>query len=114
MLFRISSAMFLFVCFSLPAQAVSLPPISSHSATENNIIKVGSGCGWFAIFQCAKSYKGARRANRSITRRIVNTNRVPGWRNGWYCGIKGHYPKSQARRVARRKGGYIKYGCPPF
>ncbi|MEL7542258.1 MAG: hypothetical protein AAGJ70_00625 [Pseudomonadota bacterium] len=104
---------------SAPASAASLVPFAPTALPNSSIIKVSDGeyCDWFAIATCHRSYGAAQKSANRYGARVVNTNNVDNFRNGWYCTVRGPSSKAAARsnrRSFRRSGAktaYIKEGC---
>lgn len=67
---------------------------------------LAQACGWYAIFQCAKS----RRVGGPG--RVIRTSDYPNFRAGWYCRVMGPFgSRGQAVDRADEFGGYAKSAC---
>ncbi|MEO0619380.1 MAG: hypothetical protein AAFZ01_08860 [Pseudomonadota bacterium] len=107
------------VALASPATAAKVLPFAPASLPQSSVVTVSDGeyCDWFAIATCHKSYGAAQRSANRYGARVVNTNNVDNFRNGWYCTVRGPSSKAAARsnrRSFRRSGAktaYIKEGC---
>jgi hypothetical protein len=70
-------------------------------------------CGWYAIFQCARSPNKLGGPGRSI-----NTNNYPNFTPGWFCRVMGPFgSRTEAQFTVNRSSvysgsqGYVKNGC---
>ena len=69
-------------------------------------------CGWYAIFQCARSPNALGGPGRTI-----NTNNYPNFAPGWFCRVVGPDTKAATFNSLERGKlynggqGYMKSGC---
>jgi hypothetical protein len=69
-------------------------------------------CGWYAIFQCARSPNALGGPGRTI-----NTNNYPNFTPGWFCRVIGPDSKAATSNTLERGKvynggqGYMKSGC---
>jgi hypothetical protein len=79
-------------------QARAVKPAGSYDLAQE--------CGWYAIFQCAKS----RRVGGPG--RVIWTSDFPNFRPGWFCRVMGPFSsRVQAVDRAEEFGGYAKSAC---
>lgn len=65
-----------------------------------------SACGYYAVFQCAKT------ANLSGPGYVIFTNQISGFRPGYFCKVLGPFSSQGKAKAAGRAGqSYVKYGC---
>ena len=63
-------------------------------------------CGWYAIFQCART------SNVGGPGRVIRTSDFPNFNPGWFCRVTGPFSsQGQATRRANQNGGYAKLAC---
>jgi hypothetical protein len=70
-------------------------------------------CGWYAIFQCARSPNNVGGPGRTI-----NTNNYPNFAPGWFCRVLGPFGSRTEAQFSVNRGsvynggqGYVKNGC---
>jgi hypothetical protein len=70
-------------------------------------------CGWYAIFQCARSPNKLGGPGRTI-----NTNNYPNFAPGWFCRVIGPMGSRTEAQFTVNRGsvysggqGYVKNGC---
>jgi hypothetical protein len=65
-----------------------------------------NACGYYAVFQCAKS------ANLSGPGYTIATNNFDTFRPGYYCRVLGPFnSQSKAKAAGRAAKSYVKFGC---
>ena len=104
---------------TLSAEAM---PVQPQPAPQNQsmIVQVSDGeyCDWFAIINCSKKRGSAvKKAASRLGGKVIHTDDIDNFRDGWYCAVIGPSGKSQANRNRKQarnagyKSAYIKEGC---
>jgi hypothetical protein len=82
------------------------PESSARSSKPAGSFEMAQACGWYAIFQCAKSSRVGGPG------RLIWTSDYPNFRPGWWCRVMGPYgSRGEAVDAADEYGGYAKRAC---
>ena len=92
--------------------------VSAHSAEKSKPFRIAqSSCPYYVILGCFGPLYDANQRSSAIGGRVVDTNQVSGFRNGYYCVVDGpHNRKSYAYTLRQSWLGtvhdaYVKKGC---
>ena len=92
--------------------------VSVHSAEASKPYKIAqSSCPYYVILGCFGPLYEANQRSSAIGGRVIDTNQVSGFRNGYYCVVDGpHDRKSYANTLRQSWLGtvhdaYVKRGC---
>jgi len=93
-------------CSAIAVSAEQMQEAQARAAKPAGSYDVAQECGWYAIFQCAKS----RRVGGPG--RVIWTSDFPNFRPGWFCRVMGPFSsRVQAVDRAEEFGGYAKSAC---
>ncbi len=103
---------------ALAATLIAAGMVSAHSAETSKPLKIAqASCPYYVILGCFGPLYEANQRSSAIGGRVVDTNQVSGFRNGYYCIVDGPHNRKNYAYTLRQSwlgtvhDAYVKRGC---
>ena len=103
---------------ALVTMLITAGAVSAHSAEASRSFQLAqSSCPYYVILGCFGPLYKANQRSSEIGGRVIDTNQVSGFRNGYYCIVDGPHNRKNYAYTLRRSwlgtvhDAYVKRGC---